>query len=125
MAAHYTGQVVNLSELGRSFGVADTSVRRYLEILKGTFTVRLLQPWAGNTGKRLVKQPRLYIRDTGLLHALLGLTTRSDVLSHPKVGGSWETFVVHPGTRTWPLAERVTALSIGNLRACCAEQAHG
>ena len=68
MVSHYHGQTLNLSELGRSFGVSDHTVRRYLEILSGTFMVRLLPPWHANVGKRLVKAPKLYIRDSGLFH---------------------------------------------------------
>ncbi len=94
MVAHYSGQVPNFSEIGRSFGVSDTTVRHYLDLLEGTFTVRLLQPWSINVGKRLVKRPRIYVRDTGLLHALLGLTHRRDVLSHPKAAASWEGFAL-------------------------------
>ena len=185
MTAHYTGGIPNMSELGRSFGVSDTTVRHYLHILEGTFTIRLLQPWSANVGKRLVKRPKLYVRDSGLLHALLDLTTRREVLSHPKAGASWEGFaleqlagllekraeelffyrthagaevdlvwqrggklvaaeiklsdaprmsksihsvlgdleldhlyVVHPGDRTYPMADRVTAVSIRNLETC-------
>lgn len=94
MVAHYSGQVPNYSEIARSFGVSDTTVRNYLDLLEGTFTVRTLQPWRANVGKRLVKRPKVYVRDTGLLHALLGLTDARDVLSHPKAGASWEGFAL-------------------------------
>ena len=71
MLCHYHGQIMNHAEFARSFGVSDMTVRRYLDILEGTFMVRLLQPWHANIGKRLVKRPKLYFRDSGLLHALL------------------------------------------------------
>ena len=95
MLAHYHGQVWNGSELARAFGVSTSSVRRYLDVLDGCLVVRLLQPWHENIGKRQVRAPKVYIADTGLLHALLGLETRDALLSHPKVGASWEGFVLH------------------------------
>jgi predicted AAA+ superfamily ATPase len=85
MLAHYHGQTVNFSELGRSFGAVDTTVRRYLEILSGTFMVRLLPPWFENVGKRQVKAPKLYLRDSGLFHSLLGIRDRDDLIRHPKL----------------------------------------
>ena len=92
MLAHWHGQLLNSSELGRSLGVADTTIRRYLDLLAGAFVVRPLLPWHANTGKRQVKAPRVYLRDSGLLHALLGLETAEQVLRHPKLGASWEGF---------------------------------
>ena len=94
MLAHWHGQLLNASELGRSFGVADTTVRRYLDILVGAFMVRAVPPWHANVGKRQVKAPRLYIRDSGLLHSLLGLEDQRQVSSHPKLGASWEGFAM-------------------------------
>lgn len=94
MLAHWHGQVWNGAELGRAFGVAHTTVRRYLDLLASVFMVRQLQPWFENVRKRQVRSPKVYIADSGLLHALLGLATRDDVTSHPKVGASWEGFVV-------------------------------
>ena len=94
MLAHWHGQLLNASELGRSFGVADTTVRRYLDILAGAFVVRVLQPWHANVSKRQVKAPRVYLRDSGLLHGLLGLETQRQVLGHPKLGASWEGFAM-------------------------------
>ena len=94
MVSHYHGQVLNLSELGRSFGVSDHTVRRYLEILSGTFMIRLLPPWHANVGKRLVKAPKLYIRDSGLFHALHTIATPLQLESHPKLGASWEGFAM-------------------------------
>jgi predicted AAA+ superfamily ATPase len=92
MLAHYHGQVWNASELARAFGVSDMSVRRYLDLLAGTYVVRLLSPWHENLAKRQVKSPKVYLSDTGLLHALLGLPAREDVERHPKIGASWEGF---------------------------------
>lgn len=94
MLAHYHGQVWNASEFGRSFGVADTTVRRYLEILAGSYLVRVLQPFHENLKKRQVKAPKIYLNDSGLLHALLGLETQRDLEGHPKVGASWEGYAV-------------------------------
>ncbi|OGQ09785.1 MAG: hypothetical protein A2138_12830 [Deltaproteobacteria bacterium RBG_16_71_12] len=94
MLAHYHGQVWNASELARSFGVAHTTVARWLEALTGTFVVELLRPWAENVGKRVVKSPKVYVADSGLVHSLLGLRSRDDVERHPKLGASWEGFVL-------------------------------
>lgn len=92
MLAHWHGQVWNASEFGRAFGVSDMTVRRYLDILAGTFVARLLPPWHANVGKRQVKSPKVYISDSGLLHSLLGITSREDLDRHPKVGASFEGF---------------------------------
>jgi hypothetical protein len=92
MVAHYHGQIWNASELGRSFGVAHTTVQRYLDVLTETYMVRQLQPWHANVAKRQVKAPKVFIRDSGVLHALLGVKTARDVLTHPKLGPSWEGF---------------------------------
>lgn len=94
MLAHYHGQIWNAAEFARAFGVADTTVRRHLDQLVATFALRLLPPWHENIGKRQVKAPRVYVADSGLLHVLLGLADRNDVLSHAKVGASWEGFVL-------------------------------
>jgi len=94
MLAHYHAQVWNASELARAFGVADTTVRGYLDLLASAFMVRLLMPWSENLAKRQVKAPKVYLRDTGLLHALLGIRTATDLERHPKVGASWEGFMV-------------------------------
>ena len=99
MVSHYHGQTLNLSELGRSFGVSDHTVRRYLEILSGTFMIRLLPPWHANVGKRLVKAPKLYIRDSGLFHALHTIATIEQLESHPKLGASWEGFAMEQAIR--------------------------
>ena len=94
MLSHYHGQVLNFSELGRAFGISDMTVRKYVDILKGTFMVRLLQPWYTNVGKRLIKSPKLYIRDSGLFHTLQEIETRAQLHSHPKLGASWEGFAL-------------------------------
>ncbi len=94
MLAHWHGQLWNGAEFGRAFGVAHTTVRRYLDLLTSVFVVQQLQPWHENVAKRQVRSPKVYIGDSGLLHALLGLGTREAVVSHPKVGASWEGFVV-------------------------------
>jgi len=94
MLAHYHGQTLNLSEIGRSLGVSDNSVRRYVDVLSDTFMVRQLPPWHENLSKRQVKSPKLYIRDSGLLHTLLSLTDRHAVTGHPKLGASWEGFAL-------------------------------
>jgi predicted AAA+ superfamily ATPase len=94
MLAHYHGQVWNASEFGRSFGVADTTVRHYLDILTSALVVRQLPPWHENLGKRQVKSPKIYLADSGLLHGLLNLRNQQEVESHPKVGASWEGFAM-------------------------------
>jgi len=86
MLAHYHGQTINYSELGRSFGVSDTTVRRYLDILSATFMVRQLQPWHENIKKRQVKAPKLYLRDSGLFHSLMGIKDLNALRHHPKLG---------------------------------------
>lgn len=94
MLAHLHGQQVNLSDIGKSLEVSHTTTRNYLDILTDLYMVRQLQPWAGNTKKRLVKSPKIYIRDTGLLHNLLKISEFDDLLGHPVVGASWESFVI-------------------------------
>ena len=181
MLAHFHGQTLNLAELARSMGTGENAVRHYLDILTGGFMVRQLTPWFTNIGKRVVKAPKIYLRDSGILHYLLGLRSRLELFSHPKLGASWEGFaleqivqclraerevffyrthagaeldllverrgrrfgfelkhgdapaitksmrvaledlelthlyVVHPGTRSHPLAERVSALALSDL----------
>jgi uncharacterized protein len=94
MMAHSHGQVFNASDLGRSLGIAHTTAMRYLDILTGTFMMRRISPWFENIGKRQVKSPKVYFRDSGLLHALLGLETKSQLLTNPKLGASWEGFAM-------------------------------
>ncbi len=94
MLAHWHGQIWNGAEFARAFGVSHATVRRYLDLLTSVFVVRQLQPWFENIRKRQVRSPKVYIGDSGILHALLGLSGRADVVSHPKVGASWEGFVI-------------------------------
>jgi hypothetical protein len=94
MLAHYHGQVWNASEFARAFGVSNHVTRRYLDALQATFMVRVLQPWFENIGKRQVKSPKVYVRDSGLLHCLLELQSPRDLERHPKVGASWEGFML-------------------------------
>jgi len=94
MLAHYHGQTWNAADIGRSMGLSDKTVRSYLDILTGTFMIRQLQPWFENLGKRQVKSPKIYFRDTGLLHSLLDIPDTHALLGHPKVGASWEGFAV-------------------------------
>jgi uncharacterized protein len=94
MAAHYHGQTWNSSEVGRSLGLSDKTMLHHLQILEQTFMVRLLPPWHENLGKRLVKTPKFYVRDSGLFHALLGLKDGKALLQHPKLGASWEGFAL-------------------------------
>lgn len=93
MLAHYHGQIWNAAEFARSMGVSEPTVKRYLDILTGTFMVRQLQPWHENLKKRQVKAPKVYIRDSGILHSLL-LLEKDAILNHVKVGASWEGFVI-------------------------------
>lgn len=94
MLAHYHGQTWNASEIARSLGEAHTTVKRHLDILTGAFMTRQLPPWFENVSKRQIRSPKVYIRDTGLLHALLGLRTFAALEGHPKLGASWEGFVL-------------------------------
>lgn len=94
MLAHYHGQTWNASEIGRSMGLSDKTIRAYLDVLTGTFMIRQLQPWYENMGKRQVKKPKIYFRDSGLLHSLLDIRDRHALLGHPKVGASWEGFAL-------------------------------
>ena len=105
MIAHSHGQIWNGSALSRSFGVSEKTVKRYLEILEGTFLVRTLPPWHDNLGKRLVKSPKVYIRDSGILHALLGIDTMDALLSHPIAGASWEGFALESVRARFPEAQ--------------------
>jgi predicted AAA+ superfamily ATPase len=94
MLAHYHGQTWNASELGRAMGLSDKTVRGYLDILSGAFMVRQLQPWYENTAKRQVRAPKIYLRDSGLLHSLLNIPDLNSLYGHPKVGASWEGYVI-------------------------------
>lgn len=94
MLAHYHGQVWNAADPARSLGVAEGTVRRYLDLLTGAFYIRQLAPWHENIGKRQVKSPKIYWRDSGLLHQLLGIADQEALLAHPRCGASWEGFVL-------------------------------
>lgn len=94
MLAHFNGQVWNAAEPARSLGVNESTVRRHLDWLTQTFMVRQLQPWFENLGRRQVKSPKIYFRDTGLLHALLGIADAAALAAHPKSGASWEAFAL-------------------------------
>ena len=106
MMSHWHGQVWNSSELGRAFGVAHTTVRGYLNLLTNTFVVRQLAPWTENIGKRVVKSPKIYVADSGLLHTLLGIEKPADLASHPKVGASFEGFALEQVIRRLELRPR-------------------
>ena len=92
--AHYHGQILNNSELGRAFGISYRTVQKYLDLLEATFMTRHLKSWYANIGKRLVKSPKFYIRDSGLVHSLLRISNREELEVHPKVGASWEGFML-------------------------------
>jgi predicted AAA+ superfamily ATPase len=94
MIAHYHGQVWNGAEFARALGASEPTARRYLDILAGAFMVRVLPPWHENLKKRQLKAPKVYVRDTGLLHTLFELETPADMAGHPKVGASWEGFAI-------------------------------
>jgi predicted AAA+ superfamily ATPase len=94
MLAHYHGQIWNASELGRALGVTDKTVRHYLDILSAALVVQQLQPWHANVKKRQVKAPKVYVRDAGILHGLLDIRDQRDLERHPKVGASWEGFML-------------------------------
>ena len=94
MLAHYHGQTFNYMEFARAFGVADTTVRRYLDSLASTFVLHVLAPYSANLSKRQVKAPRVYVADSGLLHSLLDIESQRDLERHPKLGASWEGFLM-------------------------------
>ena len=99
MLAHYHGQTWNGSELARAFGLAHTTVRRYLDRMAGAYLMRVLRPWRENVAKRIVKAPKTYIADSGLLHVLLDIASERDLARHPKVGASWEGFALEQVVR--------------------------
>jgi len=94
MIAHQQGSLFNAQSIATSLGVTGPTVKRYLEFLNGAFLIRILEPWFVNTSKRLVKSPKVYVRDSGLLHAMLNLESKNDLLGHPVAGFSWEGFVI-------------------------------
>lgn len=99
MLSHYHGSIINYAELGRSFGISDMTVRRYCDILEGTYMIRVLQPWHVNIGKRLVKRPKIYLRDSGLFHSLMSIDMPKQLLSNNKLGASWEGFALEYTSR--------------------------
>lgn len=105
MLAHLHGKTWNATEISRSMGLSDKTVRSYLDILTGTFMVRQLQPWYVNVSKRQVKAQKIYFRDSGLLHHLLNISTSRDLLSHPVVGSSWEGFALEEVLKALSLPE--------------------
>ena len=94
MLAHYHGQTWNAAELGRSMDVSATAINHYRDLLAGAFMIRVLPPWFENLGKRLAKSPKVYLRDSGVLHFLLGLQEPQDLAMHPRYGASWEGFAL-------------------------------
>ena len=94
MLAHYHGQIWSATDPARSMGVSEPTVRRYLDLLTGAYLARQLPPWHENLGKRQVKAPKVYVRDSGLLHSLLGIDTPKALMEHPKCGASWEGYVI-------------------------------
>ena len=94
MLTHYHAQVLNSSDIARSFGISDKTVRSYLDTLASTFMVKILQPWHENIGKRLVKAPKIFFSDTGLLHFFMGIRNMQELLDHPRSGASWEGFAM-------------------------------
>jgi len=102
MVAHVHGQTLNSSQLGAALGVSHTTFRSYLDLLTQTFMVRLLEPFATNEKKRIVKSPKVYLRDSGLLHSLLQIDSLDDLLAHPACGASWEGLVIENIVAAWP-----------------------
>jgi hypothetical protein len=102
MVAHYHGQIWNSAEPARALGVSESTTRRYLDLLTDAFMINQLQPYHANLKKRQVKSPKIYVRDSGLLHQLLGIDSMKSLFSHPKVGASWEGFVIEQMLKTEP-----------------------
>lgn len=101
MLTHWHGNIFNASEFARSLDVSSPTIKRYLDILEGAFMVRVLQPWYANIRKRQVKSPKVYCRDSGLMHALLGLPDEAGLLAHPGLGASWEGFALEQTIRIY------------------------
>ena len=108
MLAHNQGQMLNAAQIAAGLGISGQTVARYLDIMVDLLLVRRLQPWASNAGKRLVRSPKVYVRDSGLLHALLGIRDQETLLGHPVVGASWEGMLIEnilgtapANTRAW------------------------
>lgn len=115
MLAHYHGQTWNGSELARAMGVSVPTVQRYLDALSDALVVRQLPSWHANVSKRQVRAPKVYVRDSGVLHRLLGITDQVDLEGHPKVGASWEGFVIEQLLTSNVLGE---GWFLGNPRRC-------
>jgi predicted AAA+ superfamily ATPase len=98
--AHYHGQIWNVAETARTLNIGETTARRYMDLLQDLFMVRQLQPWYANLSKRQVKSAKLYFRDTGLLHSLLGVKSDGELALHPRVGASWEGYVIEEVIKT-------------------------
>ena len=105
MLAHHNGQTVNYSALGNSLGVSNVTLRNYIDLLAGTFMLDVIPPWNNNTGKRLVKAPKIYLRDTGIAGALLSLDSFNKISGHPSFGSIWETLVLSNLRGNFPKAE--------------------
>ena len=105
MLAHHQGQLLNQSQLASALAISGSTVARYIDVLCDLMLVRRLQPWVGNVGKRLARSPKVYVRDCGLLHALLGLPSTEAVLAHPVAGSSWEGHVIEQMIAAAPDAE--------------------
>lgn len=101
MLCHYHGNIINYSELGKSLNLSHSTIIKYCEILSGTFMIRLLQPWYENISKRQVKSPKLFIRDSGILHNLLNIPNKQNLIMHPKLGSSWEGFALEQVIRLY------------------------
>jgi hypothetical protein len=101
LLAHYHGQTWNAAEASRSFGVSNMTARRYVDILENVFMIRCLQPWYANIHKRQIKSPKIYFRDSGLLHTMLGINSELDLYTHPKIGASWEGYVIEETIKTF------------------------
>jgi len=105
MLAHNHGGLLNLSDLGKSLGITQHTVQKYANILAGTFMIRLLEPWFENIKKRQIKSPKIYIRDSGLLHALLGIKNDKELYTNIKLGASWEGFALEEIIKKWQANE--------------------
>lgn len=105
MLAHYHAKLFNASEIGRSLAVSDHTARRYLDLLAATFMVREVRPWSYNTKKRIIKAPKIYFRDTGILHALLSIENKKGLTVHPQLGASWEGFALEEVIKSLDIRE--------------------
>src|SRR4030043_498306 len=105
MIAHYHGQVWNAAEPARALSISETSIRRYLDTLTDVFMIRQLRPWFANIAKRQIKAPKIYFRDSGLLHYLLGIRSEKELLLHPRSGASWEGFAIEETIKAKPSHE--------------------